>query len=118
MKDVESITDPDPLSSALQILGLLAAHDYCMDSIFKGFSVFIKLGKHEDQNVKTYTAMILGNISRKDEYCERLLKAGAIPILTDLCKEDARVQHLALGALRNIAIPGLFFVSFLPHCNS
>eukprot|EP00012_Vannella_robusta_P008886 CAMPEP_0206198296 /NCGR_PEP_ID=MMETSP0166-20121206/9556_1 /ASSEMBLY_ACC=CAM_ASM_000260 /TAXON_ID=95228 /ORGANISM="Vannella robusta, Strain DIVA3 518/3/11/1/6" /LENGTH=460 /DNA_ID=CAMNT_0053616129 /DNA_START=83 /DNA_END=1462 /DNA_ORIENTATION=- len=105
MEDIEKIVDPDPLSSALQVLGFLAAHDECMNTIFQSFSVFIRLGKHEDANVKTYTAMILGNISRTDEYCARLAEAGAIPILKDLCGEDTRVQHLALGALRNIAIP-------------
>ena len=105
MKDVDVNADPVPLSNTLHILGLLAAHDSCMDVIFESFSVFFDLLKHEDENVKTYTAMIVGNISRTDEYCIRLVKAGAIPILKKMCEEGARIQHLALGALRNIAIP-------------
>eukprot|EP00339_Tiarina_fusa_P001595 CAMPEP_0117027978 /NCGR_PEP_ID=MMETSP0472-20121206/20384_1 /TAXON_ID=693140 ORGANISM="Tiarina fusus, Strain LIS" /NCGR_SAMPLE_ID=MMETSP0472 /ASSEMBLY_ACC=CAM_ASM_000603 /LENGTH=538 /DNA_ID=CAMNT_0004735339 /DNA_START=257 /DNA_END=1873 /DNA_ORIENTATION=+ len=114
MKDVKQTTTDgekqdeqvvDQLSSALQVLGRLAAHDDCMDTIFQLFSVFINLAKHEDANVKTYTAMILGNISRKDEYCIRLVEAGAVPILKELCMEDTRIKHLALSAVRNIAIP-------------
>lgn len=77
-----------------------------MDNLFKSFSVFFPLLGHEDENVKTYTAMIVGNIARKDEYCTRLIEEGALPILKGLCGEKDRIQHLVLGALRNIAIPG------------
>jgi len=106
MQDVERLKDdPVPLASTLQVLGQLAAHDDSMDDIFNSFSAFFPLLEHEDESVKTYTAMIVGNIARRDEYCARLLQAGAVPVLKGLCKSTARIQHLVLGALRNIAIP-------------
>ena len=105
MNDADPSAAPVPLAATLQILGHLAVHDSCMAIMFESFNVFVNLLTHEDTNVKMYTAMILGNIARKDIYCKRLVESGAVPILHKLCKEEVRIQHLALGALRNISIP-------------
>jgi len=104
LEDTQKLSNLTTLAATLQILGHLAAHDSCLDQIFEQFSVFFGFLDHENSDIKMYTTMAISNIARKDEYCSRLVQAGAVPLLVGLCK-DSRSQHYALGALRNIAIP-------------
>ena len=78
MNDASPNAEPVPLAATLQILGHLAVHDSCMEIMFESFNVFVDLLTHPDTNVKTFTAMILGNIARKGKNIPLLTPIGQL----------------------------------------
>jgi len=50
--------------------------------------------------------MIIANIARRDDHCITLVDSGAVELLAKLLLvQDARLQQMVTGALRNLAIP-------------
>jgi len=68
--------------------------------------MWLNLLKSEDPEIQLNGTMIIANIARRDDHCVKLVDAGAVELLAKLLLvQDARLQQMVTGALRNLAIP-------------
>jgi len=76
-----------------------------MVEVFSHIKYFIDLLKSTEEPVIVHAAMSVGNLARKDENCIEIVKLGALQPLFDLVShKDTRVQHISLGAIRNLSL--------------
>jgi hypothetical protein len=66
----------------------------------------LALGNQVDPEVKIGVGMIVGNLARSDSHCTALLEEGVLELVKQfLGIADGRIQHLGLGAIRNLSVP-------------
>eukprot|EP00128_Syssomonas_multiformis_P003923 Colp12_sorted_trinity150504_noHs@35833 len=59
----------------------------------------------DDSNVRMWACLAIGNIARSDSHCEQLVNQGVVqPLMRAVGATDAKEQHAALGALKNLSL--------------
>eukprot|EP00013_Stygamoeba_regulata_P003413 CAMPEP_0177632650 /NCGR_PEP_ID=MMETSP0447-20121125/2415_1 /TAXON_ID=0 /ORGANISM="Stygamoeba regulata, Strain BSH-02190019" /LENGTH=582 /DNA_ID=CAMNT_0019134253 /DNA_START=67 /DNA_END=1816 /DNA_ORIENTATION=- len=94
---------------SLKILAHLSVDDSLMTSLFVSWKKFhsVLVAKRADLETAVMAVMLLSNLGRKDEHVKEMAaQDGIFELLLDMINSnDARLQHLSLGFLRNLAIP-------------
>jgi len=109
---ISKLSSPDPEHKkiyqryVLKIIANLSLDDSTVDRFFEHFDFVLDLSLTEDVDLTLSGLMILGNLARSDDQCQKMVKRNElIPfLLKNLSHKDMRVVHLSLGTLHNLSI--------------
>ncbi len=87
-------------------------HSLFMEGKLEGFKGWLQ---DNDDEIRAYAALCIGNLARKDEYCIKMVQSDLTSSLVQLLqKGNSKEQQGAMSALRNLSLARIeFFFSFL-----
>ncbi|KJE93330.1 hypothetical protein CAOG_04136 [Capsaspora owczarzaki ATCC 30864] len=100
------------IGSVAKVVSTALTEDECMLPMFQPstdgnpLSEFLRWMEHSEATVRMAGALSVGNLARRDDHCMQLFAAGIVAPLSKLFPAtDAREQHAALGAIKNLSMP-------------
>jgi Armadillo/beta-catenin-like repeat len=102
--------DPVVQQASLRLLSALCLSDENLELMYPHRGELVELIKSQEEiRLLLPCVMMLGNMLGGAERCKELVDAGLLDAIIPLVKhEDARIPHLALGAIRNLCVLGRF----------
>uniref|UniRef100_A0A6B2L3B5 Armadillo repeat-containing domain-containing protein n=1 Tax=Arcella intermedia TaxID=1963864 RepID=A0A6B2L3B5_9EUKA len=90
-----------------KVFSNISASDTILEDIWNELDLFMELLKDQNKEIQVFSAIIIGNVARTDEYCSAMVKRGIAQVLVDILKNteiDLRVRNYCTGTLRNISL--------------
>uniref|UniRef100_A0A8C3FNF5 Rap1 GTPase-GDP dissociation stimulator 1 n=1 Tax=Chrysemys picta bellii TaxID=8478 RepID=A0A8C3FNF5_CHRPI len=115
VKQLRRAENHQRIETIIEVLQMLAENDESMQKMFANGCgiIYQKVGTWLASNhpqLQLTGALAVANFARNDGNCVRMVQLGVVLQLLDLLEQhvdngDVSVQHAALSALRNLAIP-------------